>query len=53
MDNLKLHEKIKNENIKAQQQAQQNEIMTNLLLIVCFPFCLILFLILGLGCKKE
>ena len=53
MDNFYLHEKIKNENIKAQQQAQANEIITNLLLILLFPILFMFFLIVGLGTKKE
>lgn len=53
MDNFYLHEKIKNENLKAQQKARTNETLTNILLILCFPVVFIFFLIIGLGTKKE
>lgn len=53
MDNFYLHEQIKNENLKAQRQAELMDKTSAIILISLFPVLLILFIIIGLGTKKE
>ena len=53
MDNFYLHDKIKNENLKAQRQAELVDKASTIVLILLFPVLLMLFIIIGLGTKKE
>lgn len=50
---LELHERIKQENIRYAQREKAKEVLTTVLCILLFPVSLIVFLIIGLGTKKD
>ena len=50
---LELHEKIKQENIRYMQREKAKNVLTTILCILLFPITLIVFVIIGLGTKKE
>lgn len=50
---LELHEKIKQENIRYVQREKAKKVLTTILCILLFPITLIVFVIIGLGTKKD
>lgn len=53
MEFLEIQEKIKRDNLKAQQQAQKSKAITAVLLVIMLPIIFILMMFVAIGTKKE